>query len=340
MKLTGRDVARYLGAPDPSGAGALLFGADAMRVAMKRASLVTAMIGPDGAAEMRLTRISAAELRRDPALLDDAVKAVGFFPGPRVALVEDAGDGLAPVLAAALAGWQAGDARVVVTAGALGAGSALRKTFEKAARAVAIGIYADPPRRDEIEADLAKAGLTKIAPEAMSDLEGLARALDPGDFAQLLVKLALYKRGDPAPLGSEDVAALAPRAQEADLDELLHLVAEGRVAPLAEQMRRVAGQSSGATGLTIAAARHFRALHAAASAPDGPDAALARARPPVFGPRRSRMAGQARSLGPERLERALGWIMDTDLRLRSGRPGPGLAMVERLFVRIAMLRRD
>ena len=38
-----------------------------MRVALKRAALVAALIGPEGAAEMRLTRIAGAELRRDPA---------------------------------------------------------------------------------------------------------------------------------------------------------------------------------------------------------------------------------------------------------------------------------
>ena len=74
-------------------------------------------------------------------------------------------------------------------------------------------------------------------------------------------------------------------------------------------------------------------------APDGPEAALARARPPVFGPRRARMAAQARALGAERLEAALGWITDTDLALRSSRPLPGLALVERLLLRIAASRR-
>ena len=39
----------------------------------------------------------------DPAALMDAVKAVGFFPGPRAVHVEAATDGLAPVIAAALA---------------------------------------------------------------------------------------------------------------------------------------------------------------------------------------------------------------------------------------------
>ncbi|MER2507410.1 MAG: DNA polymerase III subunit delta, partial [Amaricoccus sp.] len=106
MKLSGREAARYLATPDPAGTGALLFGADATRVALKRAALVTAMIGPDGAAEMRLTRITGADLRRDPAALEDALKAIGFFPGPRAVLVEEATDGLAPLVATALGGWR------------------------------------------------------------------------------------------------------------------------------------------------------------------------------------------------------------------------------------------
>ena len=82
VKLAGREAARFLARPDPAAAGVLLFGADAMRVALKRAALVEALIGPEGAAEMRLTRIAAGELRRDPAALLDAVKAVGLLsPG-------------------------------------------------------------------------------------------------------------------------------------------------------------------------------------------------------------------------------------------------------------------
>lgn len=337
MKLSGRDAARYFEAPDPKGAGALLYGADASLVALRRAALVTAMIGPGGAEEMRLTRTTGGELRRDPAALGDAVKAIGFFPGPRLVLVEEAGDGLAPLFAAALDAWAPGDARILATAGALGASSALRKLFEKSPRAAAIGLYADPPGRAEIGAALAREGAREAAPEALADLEALARAIEPGEFAQLLRALALYKGDEAGPLTSEDVAALAPRGQEADLDTLLNHLAEGRVTELARELGRVA-QRTTPTSLTIAAARHFRILHAAAIAPEGPDTALARARPPVFGPRRSRMARQAGELGVARIERALGWILDAELALRSSRPVPAAALVERLFVRIAMSR--
>jgi DNA polymerase-3 subunit delta len=51
------------------------------------------------------------------------------------------------------------------------------------------------------------------------------------------------------------------------------------------------------------------------------------------------MAAQAGALGASELEKALALIMEAELALRSGRPLPGPALVERLLVRIAMLRR-
>ena len=239
---------------------------------------------------------------------------------------------------AALADWREGDARMVVTAGGLTAGSSLRKGFEAARNAVAIGIYDDPPGRDEIEAALAAAGLARPDREAMGEIEALARALDPGDFAQFVGKLALYKRGDPAPLGSADIAACAPPVAE-DLDEVVMLAADGAAGRLAAAFGGLAARGGSPTGLTIAAGRYFRSLYAAACSAEGPDAALARARPPVFGPKRARMAAQARALGPAAIEQALTQIMETELLLRSSRPAPGTAVVERLFVRIAMLKR-
>ncbi len=339
MKLAGRDASRFFARPDAAAAGVLLFGADAMRVALKRAALIEALIGPEGAAEMRLTRIGAGDLRRDPAALLDAVKAVGFFPGTRAVLVEDATDGLTETVAGALADWREGDARMVVTAGGLTTGSSLRKRFEAARNAVAIGIYDDPPSRDEIEAALAAAGLGRPDREAMGEIEALARSLDPGDFAQFVEKLGLYKRGDPAPLGSADIAACAPPASE-DVDEVLMLAADGKADRLAAAFGALAARGGSPTGLTIAAGRHFRTLLAAAASGEGPEAALARSRPPVFGPKRARMAAQARALGLGCIEQALSQIMETELLLRSSRPVPATALVERLFVRIATLRRN
>jgi len=82
MKLSARDASAYFRKPDPNGAGILIYGGDTMRVALKRQEVIKALVGPNGEEEMRLTRMTGAELRKDPALLGDAIKAQGFFPAP------------------------------------------------------------------------------------------------------------------------------------------------------------------------------------------------------------------------------------------------------------------
>lgn len=338
MKLSPRDASRYFARPEAHRTGLLIYGADAMRVALKRQEMLAALLGPTADAEMRLTRMPAGDLRKDPAALMDAVKAQGFFPGPRAAFVEDANDTAADAILAALADWQAGDAQIIVTAGALKAASKIRKAFESHPNAYAVGIYDDPPTREEIEATLTRAGLRDVPGSVMADLTALARDLDPGDFRQTIEKLALYKLGDATPLGAEDIAACAPASTEADLDDILNTVAEGRSAEIGPVMRRLKAQGTQPVGLCIGATRHFRALYTAASDPGGAAQGIARMRPPIFGPRRDRMLRQAQGWGPERLQQALTILTDTDLTLRSAaQRAPEMALVERALIRLAML---
>ncbi|WP_207101546.1 DNA polymerase III subunit delta [Paracoccus shandongensis] len=339
MILKGAEIARYLARPDPSRPALLIYGQDAMRVAMKRAEAVKALVGEKADEEMRLTRLPGAGLRKDPAGLLDAVKEVGFFPGPRVVLVEDAPDLAADAIRAALSEWKPGDAAMVVTAGALGKASALRKLFEPHPTAVTAPIYDDPPGEEEIARWLADAGLRQVPPPAMKDMMALARALDPGDLRQTIEKIGLYKHGDDTPLTGEEIALMAPATIEADLDELIHIVAERREAEFGPMMRRIEGQGVNPVTLCIAALRHFRALHLAAADPAGPGVALSRMRPPVFGPRRDRMARQAQGWGMGPLEEAVRSLLDCDLMLRSSTRAPQMALVERALIRLAMTPR-
>ena len=340
MKLASRDAPGYFARPDPARTGILIYGPDAMRVALRRQEVIAALIGPEGEEEMRLTRMAAGDLRKDPAQALDALKAQGFFPGQRVVFIEDATEALAAPIVAALDEWQAGDAQLVVTAGALRPTSKLRKAFETHRNAYAAAIYDDPPTRAEIEATLKGAGVQNVDGSAMADLTGLAQNLDPGDFRQTVEKLALYKLGDEAPLSSEDVAACAPVSVEAELDDVLNIVAEARSGEIGPVMKRLRAQGVQPVGLCIGATRHFRTLYAAASAPGGAAQGIARVRPPVFGPRRDRMQKQAQSWGAERLEQALEMLTDTDLKLRSaGQNAPAMALVERTLIRLSMLAR-
>ncbi len=336
MILRGGEASKYFAKPDPA-KSLLIFGADAMRVALKRQEAIAALIGPDGPAEMRLARIAAGDLRKDSSLLLDAIKSSGFFPGPRVAFVEDATDGLTETIATALKEWRSGDATIVVTAGGLTGKSALKTLFEKHPAAYAAGLYDDPPSREEIESALAKAGLTNIDRDAMADLDILARMLDPGDFRQTLEKIALYKWRDPSALTPAEVTALAPATIEAEVDDLIHAAADGRSPDIGPLMRRLEGQGVNPVTLCIGALRHFRALHIAASDPGGVSNGIMKAR--IFGPRRDVMQRQASAWGMRPLESALGLLVETDLTLRSSSRAPGMALMERALIRLAMMKR-
>jgi DNA polymerase-3 subunit delta len=337
MILKGAEAARYCAKPDPARAGLLIFGADPMRVALKRQEAIAALIGPGGEAEMRLSRMSGGDLRKDGSLLLDAIKAVGFFPGPRVAFVEEATDGLADTIAVALKEWKPGDAVIVVTAGGLTGKSALKTLFEKHPSAVSIGLYDEPPGREEIEDALKKAGLVDIDREAMADLTTLARALDPGDFRQTLEKIALYKHGDPSPLTPADVAAMAPATIEAEVDDLIDAVAEARAPAIGPLFRRLEGQGVLPVTICIGALRHFRILHAAATDPAGPGVGIQKAR--VNFKQKDAMGRQAGQWGTRALEQAVAILLETDLTLRSASRAPGMALMERALIRIAMTRR-
>lgn len=328
MKLGRRDGAGIIAKPPSDKLGLLLYGSDAMRVALKRQEYLKALLGPAADEEMRLSRIPAADLRREPALLMDAIKAVGFFPGPRAAFVEGANELVSAIIIETLTDWQAGDAQIVVTAGDLKKTSKLLKAFEGHRNAYAWGIFDDPPDRAEIERMLNEAKLRADGP-SMATLEDLARSLDPGDFRQTLEKLALYKLSEPdTAVSLDDIAACAPASVEAAVDDILNIVAEKKSAMIGPLMRRLQSQGVNAVTLSIMAMRHFRTLHRAACSPGAP----------IWGVRdRDRVQRQSRDWGVMKLETALGILTDTDLQLRSaGQTAPAMAIIERTFIRLAM----
>lgn len=338
MKLSTRDAERYFAKPDPSRAGLLIYGADAMRVALKRQQMLKALLGAGAEEEMRLSRLQGGDLRKDPAQLLDAVKAVGFFPGARAVFVEDATDTVAAAVDTALRDWAPGDAQIVVTAGALKATSKLRKAFEGHPNAYAVGLYDDPPSREEIERTLAAEKIRDVPRDSMAALTDLANELGPGDFARMVEKLALYKFRDDSPLSLEDIEACAPRSTEAALDDMLDVVAEGRSGEIGPLLRRLQAQGTNAVSLCIGATRHFRTLYTAAADPGGPASGVGRLRPPAYGKRRDKIVRQAQNWGAMRLETALTLLTDTDLELRSAaQTAPAMAVMERTLIRLAML---
>lgn len=334
MKLSPRDANKYFRQPESDRAGLLIYSADAMRAALKRQEVIAALIGPSGEEEMRLTRIAGASLRKDPAQLLDAIKAVSFFPGPRVVFVEDANDTATPAITNAMVDWAPGDAQVIVTGGALKPTSKLRKLFEAHPNAYAVGLYDDPPSREDIEAELARSGVKNVDTAAMTDLMDLGKDLSPGDFRQTMEKLALYKLNDTTAVSPEDVSACAPATIEAALDDILNVVAEGRSDQIGPILEKLKAQGVNAVSLCIGTTRHFRTLFNIAANDGG------RIFIPGSFKQKERSQKQARTWGPIKLQAALTLLLDTDLQLRSaGQNAPAMALVERALIRLAMMAR-
>ncbi|MGR3467394.1 MAG: DNA polymerase III subunit delta, partial [Shimia sp.] len=315
MKLSPRDATAYFARPDPDAPALLIYGQDAMRVALKRQDMLANLLGPQAEEEMRLTRLDPGAVRKDKAAVTDAAKAVGFFPGPRAVFVDGVSDQHLDAITGALAEWQPGDAQLVLTAGALQKKSKLRKLFEDHPKARVAAIYDDPPSRADIEAELRKAGVPGLSRDGWVSLEALSKALDPGDFRQVVEKLALYKLDDPDEVTLEDVEAIAPQSVEAGVDDLVTVTANGATPQIAPLLARLAAQGTSPVAMMMGLGRHFRMLHVIAADPGGPGAGIGKLRPPLFGPRRTIALAQAQRWGKHKLEAGLAQIMDTDLAL-------------------------
>ncbi len=338
MKLNGGNVNAYLRVPEKNRAGLLIYGPDQMRIALKRQEIIKTIVGSNGEEEMRLIRISSIELRKDPTLLLDSMKAKSFFPGPRVAFLEEASDNVTKIVKVALEEWEEGDAQLVITAGQLRTSSSLRKLFESHAKTYASAIYNDPPSKHDIQSAIDKIGIKNTLNDTFEALAAQARVLDPGDFHQMLEKISLFKLNDKAPLTVEEIDLCAPLSHEAVIDDILNNVSEGLSDEIGPVMERLLSQGIQPVTICILASRHFKTLFTIATHPGGASSAIAKLRPPVYGLRKDRLVRQAKLWGIDKSKKALKVLTDLDLTLRSAdQSAPASALTERAMIRLAMV---
>jgi len=296
---------------------------------------VSALSGND---DLRVDRASADDLRKDPALIDTLMRSRGFFPGRRTVVIEAARDGIAKTLSEALSGITSEDAFLVVTAEVLTARSSLRRLFERDARLASIALYPDPPGQRELEALLHRAGLSdRIAAEALANLEGVVAELDHGQLMQLIEKIKLFSLNVESKLDSQDILALSPSTNETEMGTLVDCVADGRAGDVSRLIGQLASGAANPVQMLLFTGRRFRQLLMLACAEDGTNQALRRLRPPVYGAKAHMLARQSSSWGRDRLETALRIIHGADRTLRAAGKKPGLAIVERALIRVAML---
>ncbi len=336
MKLSAAAAKRFFESPDVSRAGFLVYGPDPLLVAHGRDRIVKALLRTGSGTAFE--RAAAEQLGRNRDCLAVMIKAQGFFADRRVVCVDGAGDGAAEAASRALAARGQDDGWLLLTAGRLRPASKIRKLFETSDNAVAAPIYDASLSTQEVRGALETAGLRSIDAAAMEDLSALGRNLAPQMFIQTVEKLALYKRGDDSPVQSAEVEACAPREEDGSLDELLSHVLEKRTAKIGPALRQVYSQGQNPVTVLIRAQREFCSIFYAASDPAGPASGVARLRPPVFGLRRSRMIKHVSHWGEHGAEAAVCHLISADRLVRSDSRTPARAVVERVLMRLSLLR--
>jgi DNA polymerase-3 subunit delta len=339
LKISGARAARFAEAPDPTLRAILLHGPDPALSARLRRSIVAAVTEGD---DLRLTRLEAEAIRRDPGSLHAALRERGFFGGRRVVLVEGVRDSLGEAVAAALDGSVAEDALLLLAADdRLPARGPLCKLFEAARDFAAVAVYpeaaGDPAALGErLRALGAPVGLTR---EGEAALATIAAECDATTLDGLLGTLALYALDREAPIEAEELRALSPLAAEASLDALVGAVAAGegpRVVPL---MRRLEAGGTRPEAMLSALRIHFRNALAALADPAGPRAAAERLHRGRYNPRRDAFLARLSPWSLERVEAANRAVFQTERALRSPGERPAAALVERCLVRLSMMAR-
>ncbi len=339
MKIAGREAARFCRNPDLSLKAVLIHGPDAGTVSLRRRELTASILG-DQPDDLRVSQLQAADVRKDASLLDTELKARGFFPGRRVVIVETATDGMSKALDSVLQTVDSEDAFLILTAGVLPARSSLRKLFEGSGDFGSIHLFQDIPNHSDIEGLLLNAGLVNgVSPDGVQILSETAKNVDYGSFVQLIEIISIFGIGKKEPLTSEEVLALIPAHQDAEVDRFVDAVAHGNASEIGQILSRLENSGTKAVGLLIALQRHFRQIHMVSTAAGGPDAGLALIRPPLWGARKSAMQALVRRWQPARLEQAIQIIFETDANVRSSSNAPEMAVLERCALRLAMMGR-
>ena len=204
----------------------LVYGPD-RGLASERAAALAASSGVDLEDAFSVVKLDAGEIGNQPGRLMDEMNAIGLFGGERLVWIRNAGSekGLADALDM-LARMPPGPSTLIIEAGDLKKGAALRKAAESSSQAAAIACYADDGRALQalIDQELAAEGL-RISPAAR---ERLVETIGGDRLASRneVRKLALYCRGKEL-IEEQDVEDIVGDASAISTDEAIDAILKG-----------------------------------------------------------------------------------------------------------------
>jgi DNA polymerase III subunit delta len=325
MKLAAGRVEGFLRRPDPEIRAVLFYGPDAGLV-RERAEAVARAICPDLRDPFRVAELTGAALAADPARLADEAAQMSLVGGRRVVRVREAGETVASLFDRFLADMPS-DSLVVVEAGELPARSALRRVFEEAPGAAAIGCYPDTPRdlaavvRETFAAHRIAAGRDVV--EFLVEHLGGDRLLTRAE----LEKLTLYA-GEGGHIEMDDAIAVVADTAALSLDDAVLAAAEGDLAALDRALTRVFQEGESPVSVIRALLRHLHRLHvlnARIAGGGSAEDAIRSARPPIFFRQQDSYRRQLSRWTEARLERALDRVAEAEFRMKlTGMPAETL----------------
>jgi DNA polymerase-3 subunit delta len=317
MRLAPPRIEGFLAAPPASIGGILVFGPDRGLVRERAARLVAALAG-DPPDPFALAELDGATIKTDPVRLADEAMALGLSGRRRVVRIRDAADALAPAFAAVLDRAPAA-ALLVAEAGDLPKRSALRRLFEEADSAAAIGCYEDD--RDALQAlidrHLIAAGvrLDRNAGDYLLDRLGA----DRGVSCRELEKLVLYT-GGPGTLELDEVVALIGDSGAVSLDTVVYAAVDGDLAQLDRALAAAAAEGLAPVSILRAVARHVLRLWQARlllAAGRTARQAMLSLKPPVIFRCESAFRRQLERWPPARLAQALDLVSEAELACKT-----------------------
>src|SRR4051812_38171937 len=316
VALKTSEIEAFVARPDALRAIVLVFGPDAGLVSERVDAIVRASVD-DPNDPFALVRLDGDTLASDPARLADEAFTVPLFGGRRAIRVRAGSRNIVPAVEGVLAA-PLRDCRVVIEAGDLKRGAALRNACERAKSAVAIPCYAEAGRDlgrliDE-EVRAANLAISPDAREALVPLLGGDRRASRAE----LRKLTLYVHGRER-IEIDDISAIVADASALGLDALVDAAFAGRLGDVEKEFTKAAVAGTSAVAIIGAALRQIERLHVLRLEVESGTAASAvieRIQPPIHFRRKSLVEVALKSWTSERLVKAMTMLGEASLDAR------------------------
>lgn len=332
MKLAGAQAVRFCKKPDPGCWAFLLFGGDDGVVSDAAIALRVAL--SQSGSETENITLDEDDIRREPALLFDALEARSLLGNDRIIRVRTSGDKIAALLLEAIALGDESrnrfDAKMIITSGALQKRSKLRTHIETAKHAMAMHFYED--ETGDV-ADIARKKLAMHRVEIEEDALALLVSELPGHRGMAnheIEKLALYGHDLGRAVSVNDVRALSTTDIDHALHELIDATLGGHVGAAHSGLDRLMVAGNSPISVLRALQREVtRLLQAHALMGSGGEIGM-KLRPPVF---KNAWPAFRQKLGiwsPKRLTRVLERVYDAEEMIKSAGP-TGDAILQRLI---------